>query len=64
MKNNPEKTVRAHKIGQPRKNRTGTQERTTQRKPYGHTRKDNPEKTLGANKKGQSRENVWSHKKG
>jgi hypothetical protein len=43
--------------GQLRENRRGTQERTIQRKPWGHTRKDNPEKTVGAHKKGQSREN-------
>jgi hypothetical protein len=47
----------AHKKGQPRENRMGTQERTTQRKPYGHTRKDNPEKTVGPHKKGEPREN-------
>jgi hypothetical protein len=34
-----------------------TQEKTTQRKPYGHTRVENQEKTVVAHMKGQSREN-------
>jgi hypothetical protein len=51
------KTVEAHKDGQSRENRRGTQERTTQRKPQGPTRVDNPEKTVEAPKGGQSREN-------
>jgi hypothetical protein len=38
-----EKTVMGNKKAQPRENRRSTQERTTQRKPKGHTRKDNPE---------------------
>jgi hypothetical protein len=54
---NPEKTIRAHTNGHLRENRRSTQEWTTNRKSYGHTRKDNPEKTVGANKDGQSREN-------
>jgi hypothetical protein len=39
-----------HKGGQSRENCRGTQERTTQKKPYWHTRKENPEKTVGAHK--------------
>ena len=54
---NPEKTVGAHKKGQTRENRRGTQERTIQRKPKGQTRADYPEKFVGAHKGGQSREN-------
>jgi hypothetical protein len=42
---------------QPRENCRGTHERTTQRKPEGHTRKDNSEETVGAQKGEQSREN-------
>jgi hypothetical protein len=44
---NPEKTVGAHKKGQPRENRRGTQGWTNQKKTLGHIRKDNPEKTVG-----------------
>jgi hypothetical protein len=40
---------------QSRENRRGTQERTTQKKPQGHTRTDNPEKTVGEHKKGKPR---------
>ena len=51
------KTEGAIKNGQPRENRRGNQEWTTQRKPKGQSRMDNPEKTEGAIKNGQPREN-------